>query len=295
MVSANEKMNPHWREIVDRIFGWPVLSAVLFAFLNFASIAQPQQATLKIGGTGITLGAMRLLGSAFEKTNPGISVTVLSSLGSTGGIKAAVSDAVDIGVSARPPTDGERSKGAFAVEYGRAPLVFAVSRTVSATNITMAQLIDIYSGRLHEWPDGIPIRLILRPAGDIVTILLKSISPRMKDAVTAAERRPGMLFALTDQDNIENIDRVPGSLGPTTLNQIVTDAPQLRALKLNGVEPSAAALADGSYRYYHTYYLVTGKAPSPLAERFIAFVQSERGRKILADTGHSLSGTTASR
>ena len=104
-----------------------------------------------------------------------------------------------------------------------------------------------------------------------------------------------MVFALTDQDTLEHLDRVPGSIGPTTLNQIVTDAPRLRVLPLDGIAPSAAAIADGSYRYFFTYYLVTGKTPSPLAERFIAFVQSEPGRKILADTGHWPSGTTASR
>lgn len=288
-------MKPHWREIVDRLRSWLILQAAFLAFLNFASIAQAQQTTLRIGGTGITLGTMRVIARTFEKANPGITVTVLSSLGSGGGIKAVLADGIDIALSARPPTEAELIRGAVAVEYAQAPLVFAISRTNSVTGITLVQLIDIYAGRLTEWPNGIPIRVILRPAGDIITTLLKSISRQMRDAVTAAEKRPGMVYALTDQDTIEHLARVPGSIGPTALNQILTDASRLKVLTLDGIVPSAAAIADSSYRYVFAYYLVTGQKASPLADRFIAFVQSETGRKILADTGHWPSGTTASR
>jgi phosphate transport system substrate-binding protein len=61
----------------------------------------------------------------------------------------------------------------------------------------------------------------------------------------------------------------------------------LKALKLNGVEPSAASLADGTYPLSLSFFLVTGKTPAPLATRFIQFVQSEQGLRILRETGHA--------
>jgi phosphate transport system substrate-binding protein len=102
----------------------PVWVSVLW--LGFAQPVVAQGANLRVGGTGTTLGTMRLLGAAFEKANATVSVTVLSSLGSTGGIRAAIAGAIDIGVSARPLAEAERGQGAGAIEYGRTPLVVRV-------------------------------------------------------------------------------------------------------------------------------------------------------------------------
>lgn len=273
-----------------------MLAALILACASFASGAWAQENVLKIGGTGTTLATMQLLGSAFEKANPGVSVNVLSSLGSTGGIKAAIAGAIDIAVSARPLTDDERRQGAVALEYGRSPLVFAVSRTLAANSITMAELVDIYAAKMNRWPDGTAIRLILRPETDVNTISLKAMSPQMRDAVTAAGKRPGMLFALTDQETTENLAKIPGSIGPTALCEIVTDTPQLlKVLMLDGVEPSVAAIVDGSYPYYFRFYLITGQKPAVLIERFIAFVQSESGKRILIDAGHWVPSQTGAR
>src|SRR5258708_1091963 len=60
---------------------------------------------IRIGGTGNALGPMHVLGQAFAKANPGVTVTVLPSLGSGGGIKAAANGAVQIAVSSRTLKD----------------------------------------------------------------------------------------------------------------------------------------------------------------------------------------------
>ena len=177
-----------------------LLSIVCLLWSGLAAPAAADDAKLKIGGTGTTLQTMRLLAAAFEKANPDVHVTVLSSLGSTGGIKAALADAIDVAVSARPLSDDERARGAIAIEYGRAPLVLAVAQATGATTITTAQLLEIYAGKPVLWPDGDQVRVVLRPAADVNTLILKGISPQMAAVITSAEKRPGMLFALTDQE-----------------------------------------------------------------------------------------------
>jgi phosphate transport system substrate-binding protein len=266
---------------------YPLTFAILLAAcIGFSPGVWAQEKVLKVGGTGTTLGTMQRLGTAFAQANPGVSVNVLSSLGSTGGIKAVLAGAIDLGLSARLLSDDERRQGAAALEYGRSPLVLAVPRSVSITGITMTQLIDIYAGKMNRWPDGTPIRLLLRPETEVSTIMLKAISPQLRNAVTAAEKRPGMLFALTDQDATENLERNAGSIGPAALCQILTAGSQLKALSLDGIVPSAAAVANGSYRYYYRFFMVTGPKRSALTDQFIAFVQSEAGKRILTDTGY---------
>jgi phosphate transport system substrate-binding protein len=260
---------------------------MLSACVLWLAVPSPAAAEeiLKIGGTGTTLGTMRLLGAAFEKANPGVSITVLASLGSTGGIKAATAGAIEIGVSARPLSEAER-QGANAIKYGRSPLVFAVAKSVRAGDITMEQIADIYIGKLTAWPSGDTIRLVMRPPSDINTVILKALSPRMKEAVLAAEKRPGMLSALTDQEAMDRLDKVPGALVVTSLSEVI-HVPSLKALKLEGVDPTPASLADGTYPLSLSFFMITGKSPPALATRFIAFVQSEQGLKILRETGHA--------
>ena len=87
--------------------GLRALVAAGLLSLGLASAGQAE--TLKIGGTGGDLGTMRLLGKAFAERNPGVTVTVLPSLGSGGGIKAVLAGAIDIGLSA-PAVEGEGAR-----------------------------------------------------------------------------------------------------------------------------------------------------------------------------------------
>lgn len=273
----------------------PMFAALILACAGFSSGAWAQANVLRVGGTGTTLGTMGMIAKAFEQANPGQSVQVLSSLGSTGGIRAVIAGAIDIGLSARPLTETESRQGVVGHEYGRSPLALTVSRSLAVTGISMAQLADFYAARTDRWPDGTLIRLVLRPDTEISTIILKTASPQIKDAVTAAGKRPGMLFALTDQDATEILGKIPGAIGPTALCEIITANPQLKALALDGIAPSPATIADGSYPLYYRFYLVTGAKPGAVAEQFIAFIQSDAGKRILIDTGHWVPSPAGSR
>lgn len=259
-----------------------IVVTLLLGFPGFGVAAEE----IKVGGGGSAIGTMSLLAEAFTKQNPDIKVTVLPSLGSSGGIKAAMSGAVDIAVSSRTLKEDERKLGATEIEYARSPFVFAVAAKSKVSEITTAQLADIYAGKTTSWADGSRIRLVLRPAGDTDTDLVKNMSPIIKQALTEAEKRPGVAFAVTDQDAVNDLERIPGALGTTTLAVILSENRPLRALKFNGVEPTPKNAAAGNYPHYKRLFIVTGSKPSAAAGRLIAFVRSSAGREILVRTGH---------
>lgn len=240
---------------------------------------------ISIGGTGSALESMRVVAEEFKKRHPGAEVVIPPSLGSTGGIKAVLAGAVDIALSARPLKDEERRKGAVEMGYARTPFVFATSKKNKVDEITTGELVDIYSGKTINWPDGKSIRLILRPVGETETELVKSISPEMREAVIKAENRPGMLFAVTDHEGADHIEKVEGAIGSSTLALIISESRDIKALKLNGVEPGTEALRKGAYPYYKPLFLVTGPKPSPPARKFIEFLESEEGRRIMSGLG----------
>ena len=71
----------------------------LIKFKVFGAPANASAETRKIRGTGGDLGTMRQLGEAFQKRHSGVTMDVLPCLGS-GGIKAVLAGAIDIGLSA---------------------------------------------------------------------------------------------------------------------------------------------------------------------------------------------------
>jgi phosphate transport system substrate-binding protein len=241
---------------------------------------------IKIGGTGTGLGAMKLMAQEFKKSRPEAQLIVTPSLGSTGAIRAVLAGAVDIGISARPVTAEEGRQGASSRAYARTPFVVATGAKNGSAGLSSDQLAQIYSGKLTTWPDGSTIRLVVRPDADADTIALRAFSAEMDAAISAALARKGLRMAHTDQNNADALEQLPGSLGMTTLTQIVTENRAIRVLALDGVRPTLVSLAAGRYRYFKTLHLVTGPKPSPLARDFVAFIRSAAGQAVLDRTGN---------
>ena len=242
--------------------------------------------TLRICGTGGAIGGMKLLAEAFRKAEPGVEVIIPRSIGSSGGIRAAIAGKLDIGLSARPLSPEEMSRGTRQTAYARTAFVFAVHPDVKRSDTALAEVIDIFAGRKTTWEDGTALRLILRPASDTDTLTLRRMSTEMIDAVKQSQNREGLIVATTDQDSADAIERTSGSFGTTTLALVVPERRRIRMLSLSGVNPTTKSVRDGTYPYTKTFFIVTRKAPSPIAEKFIRFVRSPEGKAILSRVGH---------
>lgn len=217
--------------------------------------------------------------------NPDIRVAIAPSLGSGGSIKAVVAGAIGLAVTSRPMSESERKLGAVETEYARTPFVFAVSTRSRVTAITSGELADIYAGKRVNWADGSPVRIVLRPASDIDTEMVRNISPAIRLGLAAAEARPGVRFSVNDQDAADDMEKIPGAIGPGSLALIVSEKRALRALTLDGRDPTPMNAASGAYPYYKRLFLVTGAKRVPAVARFVAFVQSPAGRKIITSNG----------
>ncbi|HWI15538.1 MAG TPA: substrate-binding domain-containing protein [Burkholderiales bacterium] len=267
--------------------GW-ALTACTAALLWLAAGVWPcahADDVVKIGGTGTLLGPMQALGAAYEKANRDANVIVVANLGSSGGIRAMLEGAIDIAVNARPLKPAEAERGGVAHLLGRTPFVFVVGAGRSENAITESELVEIYRGSRTRWADGAPVRLSLRPSDDSDNDAIDALSAAMKQARQAAHQRPGMFFAGSDQENADYLERIPGALGGIGLSVVLSERRHLRPLRLDGAEPTAAALAAGKYRLYKPLYAVVKPGASPAARRFLAFVASARGTEVLRSVG----------
>jgi phosphate transport system substrate-binding protein len=266
------------------------LAIVLLWVLLFLSfILSPPaiaEEALKIGGTGNALSLMELVGKGFEMVNQGVKVKVITpSLGSGGGIKAVSKGAIDIGLSSRLLMEEELKLGLSSIKTSKTPLVFVTKEDVNISGLKAGEIAKIYRGETTAWPDGKRIRLVLRPKTDTDTLLVKKISPEMSHAVDAAMSKKGLAIAMTDQDCLDLLEKTLGGFTVSTLAQIISEKRPLKILSFNGVKPSIQALADGSYPLFKELYLVTKTEPSGVVRKFIDFVQSPPGMKIMEGTG----------
>jgi len=272
-----------------KIQNWSNISWSLFYFFFITAVSTPVYAEqITIGGTGSALGTMTLMAQAYHKLNPGIKVNVLPSIGSSGGIKAISNGAIDIGLSSRPLKKSESITGIRSVEYARSLTVIAVSNQSNTYDISINQLVDIYTGKLLNWPDGMLIRPILRQPGDDNSIQLKALAPALKKAIEIADNRHGLLFAATDQETVDKIEKIPGSFGVTSLALIISENRPLRALTLDGVAATPDAISSGLYPMVKHFYIILPAVIEPHILDFITFIKTADGAAILVQNGHSI-------
>lgn len=255
-------------------------SLMAFLYLLLATLTVSAE-SLSAGGTGSAEPLLRLLFEEFQKQNPTATLQQRSVLGSGGAIKALRTGRVDLAIVARSLTPEEAGAVGQPLALAETPLVFASRDTQATAGFTLEQLARVYAGQLQTWQDGSPIRLILRPSFESDTLLLRSMSPAMDRAVSAATLRPGMVTIDNDLDTVKLLAATPGSLGPTTLGLLKTSNTRLTIFSINGVPPSIATLKDGSYPWRKQLSVVLPLQPSRLAMRFTAFLNSAAARRLL--------------
>jgi phosphate transport system substrate-binding protein len=262
-------------------------TSAALAVLLLVGLAAPARGdeVVRMSGTGTALGMLEQMGDAFARTRPGTRVEVLPNLGSSGAVQAVAKGALDVAISGRPLKQEEQALGLRSFEITRTPFVFAVGPGVGVRAITTAELAQLFRGEKLTWPNGERIRLVLRPPSDADTIVLKGVSAELAAAVDAARARPGMLMAVTNQESDELVERTPGAIGGTTLMQLRSERRALSALAWNGVEPSVAALLAGAYPLGKALYVVLRREPAPAVRRWLEFVCSAQGTKILEQLG----------
>ena len=242
------------------------------------------EAPLRLGGTGAGLGTLKRLGALYMERHPGRTVTVLPSTGSSGGIRAVADGALHAALSGRPLTPVEQQLDVEAWPVLRTPVVFITSHP-TVQNVTRDDLLKIYTNRIQAWPDGMPVRIILRPPYESVFVAITECHPEISTAFDAARRRTEIPVANTDQEGVVLAAHTQGSLAISMLVQIMTEDVNVRPLSLDGVAPSIENLATGRYPCSRDLHLVVRRGATGPAADFMAVLRSEAAAQIVKQLG----------
>jgi phosphate transport system substrate-binding protein len=281
--------NPIWRGFMRRsanilitVFCFMMLASYIPGFQTDAVAAQT---TIRINGSGTGLDMMKPLIEAYLKSHPEVTFEMEKPLGSSGAIKALIAGVLDIAVTSKPLKKEEEAQGATVRKFGKTPLAIVAGKNVPVTNISTAELENIYSGRTRRWSNNEPIRVVLRPKEDIDTKILQRLSPGMDKAISISQSQQGMYVAVTDPESNQAVLKSDGSIGASGLASIMAGKIPLKVLSLDGVMPDTKSLSVGTYPLSKDLNFVTKGTLSDAAAKFLEFIYSAKARMIVQKIG----------
>jgi phosphate transport system substrate-binding protein len=262
------------------------LGVSLLALASLGPASRPAWATapvLSIPGAGPPEAGLRALAAEFAKADGGSAVDIPKSIGIAGGLRMLNAGDADLVRLARRLSDEELRAGGFSqLVYAMDAVVFAGGRDVPVDNLTEAQALGLFSGKIDDW-DALggkpaPVLTFYREPSEIAHQGIK----RQLPAFASLSFGPMAKLASSDNDMVEGLTRYRQALGWLPLSAVRASGGQIKALAFNGVAASPDTLASGRYRLAIEHVLVYRDARlSSMARRFLGFVRSDAGMRVL--------------
>lgn len=240
---------------------------------------------LVIKGSTTVLPIAQKTAEAFMAENPGIKIS-LSGGGSGNGIKAIIDGTADIGNASRFIKSKEVSlagnKGVYPVPFRVAldAIVPVVNPKNVVADLTLAQLKDIYLGKIKDWKEvgGTP--------GKIVVISRDSSSGTFgvwKDLVMKKERViPRALTVPSNGGIVQAVANTPGAIGYVGLGYLT---PEIKAIKVDGIVGSEENTLNGSFPIARGLFMFTKGWPTGDTMAYLSFVLSKKGQELVKEAG----------
>jgi len=244
--------------------------------------------TVVIAGSTSVQPLSEVMAEEFMTDNEGTSVEVQGG-GSGQGIKSIQEGIADIGSLSREVKDEE--KGSVKEEYIIAMdgVAVVVNTETETEDITIEELEKIYTGEITNWKElggkDAEITVVSREEGsgtrgaftEITGVLVKDDEGNETDNTTA-----DALVQPSTGSVIKTVSSTPDSIGYVSLAAV---SDEVKALKVEGVEPSKDTVLDGTYKISRPFVYVTGNDISESAKAFIDFVLSDKGQELVEENG----------
>lgn len=264
---------------------------VLVAGLLLFGCAQPQDgvggATVSLKGSDTELQMFAALAEEFMKSHPDVSVTVTGG-GSGTGIAALINGEIDVADSSRKMKDEEIKK---AEAHGVEPVEFIVARDGLAvivhpdnpvTDLTVAQVADIYTGKVTNWNQvggaDAPITLYGRQSTSGTYLYFR-------DTVLKADYSPHMRNLEGTAAIVASVSQDKNGIGYVGLGY-VTDA--IQVVSLEGVSPlDKQSVTSGRYVLTRPLYQYSKVLPAKDSgvHALLLFELSDAGQAVVEQTG----------
>jgi phosphate transport system substrate-binding protein len=257
----------------------------LGALLAIGAHGQTTERIVIDGSTGgMPLAAA--LAKAFQEQNPGVTIEMGKGLGTKARLQALAEGKIDIALASHGLNIGEITRQGMAVhEIANVAVVFGVNSTVPVVNLTAQQICDVYAGTISKWKalggPEMQIAARTRPDSEVDTEVARDNIACLKDlkmpeAVKVMPRAGDMATELA---------ATAGAIGMTTMTVVEQSQGKIKALSINGINPSAQNVERKAYRLVRESFFVIKTPASPAVTRFLEFTRGSTGHAVIAANG----------
>ncbi|ATD81929.1 MULTISPECIES: phosphate ABC transporter substrate-binding protein [Desulfovibrio] len=262
------------------------LAACALAVLCWSASAFAAQQVI-INGSTTVLPVVQKAGEAFMASHPGTELSI-SGGGSGNGIKALIEKQCDVAMSSRDIKDKEKDAAA---KNGITPLrtaiaIDAIVPVVHPANkvgaLTLAQLRDIYTGKVTNWKDlGGEDAQIVAISRDTSSGTFES----WEELVMNKERvSPRALMQASNGSVVQTVSKNKNAIGYVGLGYVDKST---RPVTVDGVSPSAETAISKQWPIARELYIFTNGAPQGAVKEFVEYlVAPDKGQKDVLAVGY---------
>lgn len=263
------------------VFLWSLLCTVL-ALPSLATAKELQYVgSSTIGSAVLQAGAAE----AFSKKS-GIKFSTINISGSGKGIQALMEGKTPLAGVSRPLKAEEKKAKLIGTTIGYDGIAVFVAAGNPVSGFTKEQLKGIFTGAIKNWQEVGGQDAPITPNTEILNGKRATVEMFQEMVLDGARYGTGFKEVDLPRDQLIDLAGNPNGICSVSLGLLATLPADLRsklkAVAVNGVEPTENNVRSGAYLISRPLLLVTQGLPKGEAKEFISFMLSPEGQKIVA-------------
>ena len=262
---------------------WFIMAALIITMPVPTIHAAGSEITIK--GSTTILPVAQVASEVFMEKNPGIKISVQGG-GSGVGIASLLDKTTDIATSSRKIKTEEIEKGKASgiipneIAIALDGIAVIVHPTNSVKALTKAQIKDIYTGKLSNWSEvgGKDAKIVIvnrdTSSGTYEAFEILALN---KEKV-----RPDALTTASNQAVAQTVAQTPGAIGYVGHGYLT---PKVKAVTVDKIECTKQTIQSEKYPLSRYLYVYTNGKPTGNVQKFINFILSKEGQKLVEDEG----------
>jgi phosphate transport system substrate-binding protein len=241
--------------------------------------------TLNTGGSTALGPLVTDAAKAYQTACSGANITTQLT-GSGAGLSGAQAGSLQVGNSdnfvdlKKNPTYSDLTDNQVAVVIFN---IMISSDVTGVTNLTSAQLKDIYSGKVTNWSkvggNDLPITVISRAAGSGTRNTFEKYILGTKETISGASH----ITASSSGDVATNIQKKSGAIAYDTVHFATLN--KLKTVSIDGQAPTEDAVKTDTYKFWNIEHMYTKGAATGLAKSFIDYVKGTSAATLRQQDG----------
>jgi phosphate transport system substrate-binding protein len=243
-----------------------------------AGCARSSAAGLTVAGSTSVQPFAEKWADAYRALRPGPPIQVQGG-GSTAGVQAVLSGAAAVGMASRALTEAEAAR-AMPTVVARDGLAVIVNPANPIGALALVDVRAVYAGERRNWrafggPDA-AVNVVTREEGSGTRAAFAELvmGGRHIHAAALVQDSTGSVRQMVAAD--------PAAIGYVSMGLVDGS---VKAIALDGVAPSEAAIDAGRYPLVRPFLFITRGPPSPDARAFIDWIVGPQGRELTRREG----------